>query len=312
MTTDTDRDLPARLSSLEQSVDYLYRMMDSLSRHQAPTWAEGIRTDLIESPLPRSSAPTPVDIRWPSPRITPTTRQDAATERTMMLGSLLTSVTHDLNNLLSIVSGFTEVLRDSYPDDDPRRETATTVMQMTYQAADLVRYLSEYAQGSAEVVEFPLNGLIERMSRLLPRYIGTEIQYTQYLGQDTGIIRINPTELLQIVLNLIGNAKNHTPAQGTISLRTAGHVLKDDRPGWPDRVPAGKYSLLAITDTGCGIKENVRMRMFENGFTTRGDAGGKGIGLSTVRWIVGQAGGYIQVQSIVDWGTTFRIFFPAL
>jgi signal transduction histidine kinase len=113
-----------------------------------------------------------------------------------------------------------------------------------------------------------------------------------------------------VLLNLVINARDAIVGDGgTVTVRTAEAAVEAGRTGWPDRVPPGRYIAVTVSDTGCGMSDEVKARIFEPFFTTKGDRG-HGIGLATVRDVVRQAGGYIEVESAVGWGTTVRVFWP--
>jgi len=326
MTTATPAPPEVRLIVLEQVVSRLAGMVDALVRVSPlpppvwPTANDCPSTPELHDPLTDTKplGRTPPTIPWPEQRTEEAPKakflqdEGSETERYAALGRLFLGVSHDVNNLLTVICGYAELLAEGLPSTDSRHETATTVAQLGHQAADLIRYLNDLGTGVSDTSPAHINELLRRISRLLPRYVGSDVHFSLQLGTDAGSIYLAPAELLQLVLKLVGNARDATPPQGTVSLRTAAHHFTTDRPGWPDIVPAGKYAVLAITDTGRGMEDATRMRMFDEGFTTRRGDGGYGIGLSTVRAMVARVNGYIQVQSVIDWGTTVRLFFPAI
>jgi CheY-like chemotaxis protein len=122
-------------------------------------------------------------------------------------------------------------------------------------------------------------------------------------------VRVAPGQFDQVILNLVANARDAIADDGTITVRTAEATIGSTRPEWPSDLPAGSYVALTVTDTGCGMTDDVRVRMFDPFFTTKGKHG-TGIGLATVRNIVREAGGHIEVESAPEWGTSVRVYWP--
>jgi CheY-like chemotaxis protein len=155
-----------------------------------------------------------------------------------------------------------------------------------------------------------LNGVVADIAKLLKRLIGADIELHTCLSPDPGSVKADPSQIEQVIMNLVVNSRDAMPDGGRITIET-GNVVLDEAYGRTHvGVAAGPYVMLAISDTGHGISEEVKAHLFEPFFTTKDRGKGTGLGLSTVYGIVRQSGGVIWVYSEVGQGTTFKIFFP--
>ncbi|WP_145241507.1 PAS domain-containing hybrid sensor histidine kinase/response regulator [Urbifossiella limnaea] len=233
-----------------------------------------------------------------------------ATARLGTLGRLVSGVAHDFNNCLTVVSGNAELLRELLPADDPLRDTAGEIVAHVASAALVARQLVAFGKptGACSGPTDPANE-IRVLDRLLRRLTGEDITLDVLLAPGVPPIPVGAGSLAQVVLNLVANARDAIPRHGTVTLRVAEAVVDRAREGWPEGLPAGRYVALTVADTGVGMTEAVRARMFDPYFTTKGPAG-NGVGLATVAEIVRTAGGHIEVESAAGWGTSVRVFFP--
>ncbi len=229
------------------------------------------------------------------------------------VGTLAGGIAHDFNNLLTAILGNAALLLDSLPPNDPNREDVKEIKKAGERAAALTRQILTFSRH--QVVEpkvLDLNEVVADTSRMLQRVIGADIELTLRLGENVGHVRADPTQITQILVNLAANARDAMPEGGYLSVETA-HVFLDDHfaythPG----VAPGDYALLAVTDTGLGMTEEVRERIFEPFYTTKDVGQGTGLGLSVVYGIVRQYGGHISVYSEPDVGTRFEIYLPSV
>jgi len=253
----------------------------------------------VNDPLTETKLLDPSD----SPRI------PCEIERFTTLGRLLPGIAHDVNNLLSVICGYAELLTEELASDDPRRELTSLIVELGQQAGELLTYVNGLSRTSAvNGVRWP--ELLAKVGRILPRYVGADLRFSVECAAALGSILLDPIEAVQVVLNLVGNARDATPQGGAIAVRAVARTFAEARPGWPHTVPAGRFAVLTVADTGRGMDDDTLLRIFEPHFTTRADRGGTGTGLATVARIVAGAHGFIQVESEPDWGTRFRIFFP--
>ncbi len=227
------------------------------------------------------------------------------------IGRLAGGVAHDFNNLLTAILGYAEFTADYLPVDHPGRANLDQVMHAAHRASDLTRQLLAFAR--RQMIEprvINLNELVTRAEQILRRVISEDIELIARLTEPLGGARVDPGQFEQILMNLAVNARDAMPHGGRLIIET-GEVTLD--PEYAARNPGmvpGPHVLLAVSDTGTGMTDEIRAHIFEPFFTTKEPGKGTGLGLATVYGIVKQAGGYIQVESQAGTGTTFRIYLP--
>jgi signal transduction histidine kinase/CheY-like chemotaxis protein len=226
------------------------------------------------------------------------------------IGRLAGGIAHDFNNLLTAIQGHATLLAESLGPEHDGQEELAEVRRSADRAASLTRQLLAY---SSKQVLHPklvdLNVVIRDVSRMLRRMIREDIELRQELGEGLGAVRIDPTQMEQVILNLVLNARDAMPHGGTITLRSANTTL-DAVAGRKAKVLPGEYVVLRVEDTGVGMDEQTCERIFEPFFTTKQSTGGTGLGLATVYGIVRQSGGDVQVESEPGRGTAFVIHLP--
>jgi signal transduction histidine kinase len=226
------------------------------------------------------------------------------------LGRLAGGVAHDFNNLLTAISGFSALLVDSLPEGDDR-EMANHVLLASRRAADLIRQLLAFGRRqilSPRIVD--PGEVIREISPLIRRIIGEDIEFTTILPESPSRVRVDPTQLEQVLVNLIANARDAMPSGGQITVEVGAVELDDLYAETHSEVIPGSHVMIAISDTGAGMTQEVRDRVFEPFFTTKSGAGGTGLGLATVYGIVKQSGGSINVYSEPGSGTVFKVYLP--
>jgi signal transduction histidine kinase len=227
------------------------------------------------------------------------------------VGRLLAGAAHDFNNLLTIVTGNAELVREQLMFDDPLRESLELIASSGHTAARLARQLIAYAKPPEGTPgTFDPNLALRGCEPVLRRFASPEIELDFLLTPGISPIRANRSEFDRVVLNLVMNARDAIEEAGVIALRTASVSVSAERRGWPSDCPPGEYVAVTVTDTGCGMTEEVKARAFTRFFTTKG-VKGTGLGLATVQDIVTAAGGHIELESSPEWGTSVRIFWPA-
>jgi signal transduction histidine kinase/CheY-like chemotaxis protein len=225
------------------------------------------------------------------------------------VGRLAGGVAHDFNNMLMAINGNADLALEEIDANHPLRAVLTDIRSAGERAADLTRRLLGFArrQDTAPRV-ISLNSVVEESIKLLGRLIGEHIQLTWIPEHALGSVQIDPTQVDQILVNLVTNARDAIENTGTITIRTAEAVLDDTYcAGHPGAVP-GDYVVLQVVDTGVGIDEETRTQIFEPFYTTK--PLGTGLGLATVYGIVKQNDGYVDVQSAAGQGTTIQVFLP--
>jgi PAS domain S-box-containing protein len=230
-----------------------------------------------------------------------------------VVGQLAGGVAHDFNNLLTAINGFSDMALAALPAGSPARAHIEEVRNASERASALTRQLLTF--GRQQVLTpriLLLNNAVRDLDRILRHLIGKNIQLGTELAPDLRKVRADPTQIEQVILNLVINARDAMPKGGQIVIETVNARLDEAycrlRPG----VQPGPYVLLAVTDTGCGMDAATQARIFEPFFTTKERGKGTGLGLAIVYGIVKQSGGSIYVYSEVGKGTCFKIYLPAV
>jgi signal transduction histidine kinase/ActR/RegA family two-component response regulator len=227
------------------------------------------------------------------------------------IGLLAGGVAHDFNNILMVISGFSELALKSLDDDHEARANIAEVQKASKSASLLTRQLLAF---SSKQVTRPkilnLNHLITDLEKILRRVIGDSIELTTRLDEDLGNVLADPAQMEQVLLNLVVNGRDAVEDSGSICIETANVEPDDETAGDFDLALDGPHVVIAVSDNGCGIDADTQARMFEPFFTTKDKGKGTGLGLSTVHGIVRQCGGHIRVDSRPGHGTVFRIYLP--
>ena len=227
------------------------------------------------------------------------------------IGQLAGGVAHDFNNVLTAILGFSELMLGKLPEDDPQRADLVEIKKAGQRAAALTRQLLAFSRKQIlqpQVLE--INALVAGVEPMLRRLTPEHVDVAVSLDTNAGRIRIDPTQVEQILVNLVVNASDAMPRGGKLTIETGRFVV--DGPHQQRHLPiaAGNYAMLAVSDTGSGMDEATKQRIFEPFFTTKEPGKGTGLGLSTVHGIVKQSGGDIRVYSEPGRGTTFTIYLP--
>ncbi|MEW6708871.1 MAG: PAS domain S-box protein [Candidatus Riflebacteria bacterium] len=226
------------------------------------------------------------------------------------VGRLAGGVAHDFNNMLSVINGYAEFALEQIEPSSPVKKYLGEIIKATNRSIDLTRQLLAFARKQTiypQVVS--LNERVEDMLKMLRHLIGEGIRLAWLPATGLWPIRIDPTQVEQILANLCVNARDAVKGVGKLSVETANHSfsgIEAERNG----ISQGDYVMLKVTDNGCGIPKEHLANIFEPFFTTKDLNSGTGLGLATVFGIVKQNGGGIQVDSEVGQGTTFRVFLP--
>ena len=227
------------------------------------------------------------------------------------IGRLAGGIAHDFNNLLTVILGNTDLAEEEIEPDSPLRVYLDNTRQATERAADLTRQLLAFARRQVIAPKIiNLNTLVRSIEPMLRRLIPENIQLEMLSEDGLHSIKADPGQFEQILVNLVVNARDAMPQGGKITIETRNATLDAEYAQHHEGVTPGMYVMLAVSDTGSGMDEAVKLHIFEPFFTTKAQGRGTGLGLATVYGIVKQAGGHIWLYSEPGEGTTFRIYLP--
>jgi PAS domain S-box-containing protein len=226
------------------------------------------------------------------------------------VGRLAGGIAHDFNNLLTAILGYSDLILNRLAPDDPMAARVEEIRRAGERAASLTRKLLAFGRKQVLAPKvLALDAVLEELAPMLRRLIGEDLELRVVTG-GAGNVKVDPTQMEQVVMNLIVNARDAMPRGGTVTIETASADLSaqdvQDRPG----VEPGPFATFSMTDTGIGMDATTAARLFEPFFTTKGQGKGTGLGLSTVYGIVQQSGGFVTVHTALGSGTTFRIWLP--
>jgi PAS domain S-box-containing protein len=229
-------------------------------------------------------------------------------EKLNALGKLAGGVAHDFNNLLSVVVGYASLTESRLLPGDPVRKHATQILSAADKAQKLVRKLMAFSRKQVLVPELlNVNSLITELHGILDRLLDKRIEVIFRLDPALGQINADATQVEQVIMNLIINARDAMPEGGILTVETSNIKVPQEA---SHMQVADDLVMIRITDTGTGMPPEVRERIFEPFYTTKEESGGTGLGLATVYGIVNQSGGRISVDSAVGHGSTFTVCFP--
>ncbi|HYM75323.1 MAG TPA: PAS domain S-box protein [Candidatus Dormibacteraeota bacterium] len=227
------------------------------------------------------------------------------------IGRLAGGLAHDLNNLLTVITGYTEMQLAALPATDPNHSHAAQIMQAGQRATALTQQLLAFSRRQVlQPNNLDLNFIVSSLETLLRRLIGEDVEVVFTPGQNLGTVRADPGQLEQVIMNLAINARDAMPKGGRLLLQTSNAELDEGYARLHVGVVPGRYILLTVSDTGVGMAEETIAHIFEPFFTTKGLGKGTGLGLSTVYGIVQQSEGHIFVYSEPGHGSSFKIYLP--
>jgi two-component system cell cycle sensor histidine kinase/response regulator CckA len=227
------------------------------------------------------------------------------------IGQLAGGIAHDFNNILSAILGFGDLAMDLLEKNSTEHGYVAEMVQAGERASALTKQLLAFSRKQVmkpRVVDPAV--VMRELEPMLRRLIGEHVDLQLALAPETSTIRVDASQLQQVIVNLIVNARDAMPEGGTLTLETATVEFDGSYVATHADARAGQHVMIAVSDTGIGMDAVTRARAFEPFYTTKGPGQGTGLGLSTVYGIVKQSGGWVWLYSEPGHGTTFKLYFP--
>jgi nitrogen-specific signal transduction histidine kinase/CheY-like chemotaxis protein len=228
------------------------------------------------------------------------------------VGRLAGGVSHDFNNIMGIVIGYSDLIAEAMPPADVNLRRIIKIKDAAQRATALIRQLLAFSRLQVFAPNLmDLNVSISHLAEMLPRLLGEDIRLMLSLDPELWTVKADPSQIDQVLMNLSVNARDAMPHGGKLVIETHNVELDESCASAHPGVPPGPFAVICVSDTGTGISSEVMPRIFDPFFTTKEMGKGTGLGLSTVYGIVRQSGGFIAVDTKVPGGTTFKIYLPS-
>lgn len=232
-------------------------------------------------------------------------------QRMEAMGRLAGGVAHDFNNLLTVIKGHCDFLLDRLAPADALRSNGQQIAKAADRAASLTRQLLIFSRKQATQPRvLDLNAVVSEMGKLLTRLLREDIEYAFVGAENLGHIKADPCHIEQIIMNLVVNAGDAMPSGGKLTIQTYNLEVGIAYAESHAPLQTGKYVVLAVEDTGCGIDDQTKAHIFEPFFTTKPEGKGTGLGLATVYGAAKQSNGFVWVDSEVGKGARFEVYLP--
>ncbi|MBN2499014.1 MAG: response regulator [Deltaproteobacteria bacterium] len=281
-----------------KSDDYLpedVQLIESIASHFAPVLSSRLMRDRQE----RARAALEEQLRQ--------------AQRMEAVGQLAGGMAHDFNNLLSVINNYTAFAIEKLDESNPIRSDLVEVQKAGERAATLTRKLLTFSRRQhLEPAVVHINRIIRDIEEMLRRLLGEDLDIELHLSDELDHVEADAGQIEQVIMNLVLNARDAMQGGGRLSIETRNAELDEYYAASHIDVRPGRYICLTVTDSGCGMDEQVRSRAFEPFFTTKASKGGTGLGLSTVYGIVKQSGGHIWLYSELGRGSAFKVYLPAI
>ena len=239
--------------------------------------------------------------------------QFTQSQKMQAVGQLAGGIAHDFNNLLTAIIGFCDLLLLRHKPGDSSFGDIMQIKQNSNRAANLVRQLLAFSrQQTLRPKVHDMSDILTEVSHLIRRLIGSNIELDLIHGSDLGMVKVDVGQMEQVLINLAVNARDAMDGGGHLSITTENFDNTASIMCGDDEMPVGHWVSIAVQDTGCGITKETLARILEPFFTTKDVGQGTGLGLATVYGIIRQTGGFLDINSVVDKGTTFTIYLPRL
>ena len=234
-------------------------------------------------------------------------------QKMQAVGQLAGGIAHDFNNLLTAMIGFCDLLLSRHSAGDPSFNDIMQIKQNANRAANLVRQLLAFSrQQTMRPAVLNVTDVLAELSHLLRRLIGTGVQLDMVHGRELGLVRVDPGQFEQVIINLAVNARDAMAEGGKLTIETKPLSVAETQARDDEVVAPGDYLSLTVSDTGHGMSEDTIEHIFEPFFTTKDVGAGTGLGMATAYGIIKQTGGHIFVDSEIDRGTRFEILLPVV
>jgi PAS domain S-box-containing protein len=252
-----------------------------------------------------------IDRIWAGETLRKTEAQLFQAQKLETIGKLAGGIAHEFNSIMTVIIGQSELLLGDLPVGDGLRENATEIRKAADRAATLTRQLLAYGRKQMLLPEvLDLNAVLTSLTGMIRQLLGGAVDVRLVAGRAIKSVKVDAGQLEQVIINIVMNAADAMPHGGKLTLETAPITLDQNYVSQFPGLKAGEFVLLAITDTGTGMNEEVKARVFDPFFTTKAVGKGPGLGLSACHGIIKQSGGHIAVYSEPGWGTTFKIYLP--
>jgi PAS domain S-box-containing protein len=229
------------------------------------------------------------------------------------VGKLAGGIAHDFNNLLTVILGYSEFMLMQLQDGESMKDLVRDIHKAGERAAHLTNQLLAFSRKAViEPRTLDLNAIVVNMESMLKRLIGEDIGFSADLAESLDKIKADAGQIEQVIMNLAVNGRDAMPKGGKLEIQTRNVSLDAAYSAMHPGVKPGKYVMLSLADTGCGMSAETKSRIFEPFFTTKGPGSGTGLGLATVYGIITQCGGHCEVDTELGKGTTFSIILPAV
>lgn len=227
------------------------------------------------------------------------------------IGQLAGGVAHDFNNLLTVICGYTDIVLEDLPSESTLASWVTEIKRAGQRASVLTKHLLAFSRKQMlDPKVLNLNTVVSNCEGMLKRLVEEDIALVAALDPALGLVKADPGQIEQVVMNLVVNARDAMPEGGRLTIETGNTALDQTYCGAHANVKPGRYVMLAVTDTGCGMDAQTQARIFEPFFTTKELGKGTGLGLAMVYGFIQQSGGHIYVYSEPGLGSTFKLYLP--
>jgi nitrogen-specific signal transduction histidine kinase/ActR/RegA family two-component response regulator len=249
-------------------------------------------------------SPQPKDVELSEERLQQARKLEA-------VGQLAGGLAHDFNNLMGVILGYCDILEEQSSLPAPALQAVGHIHRAGASARNLMQRLMAFSrQQSPQPVVLDLNSAVQQMQAMFHGVLGSDIEIRSVLGRGLGAIKADPTQVEQVLINLVINARDAMPGGGKIVVETANVEVDPSQQQLPLCLAPGPYVRLIVSDTGTGIAPEIQAHLFEPFFSTKPAGKGTGLGLSTIFGIVKQMGGAVDVSTKQGKGTAFKVYFP--